>query len=175
MILITGGSGLVGSRLTEMLLKNGYAVRHLSTSFLPSRADKPHRRNDGVEVYGWDPAAGRMDLKAIDKVDFIVNLAGSSISSRWTTSHKQLIRDSRIDSLRTLYTALDTKPNSVKALISSSAVGFYPSGTDQPFEESDEPDNGFLGSVCQEWETEAKHFEQLGTTRGNPANGNSTV
>lgn len=157
-ILITGGSGLVGTRLTELLLESGYLVKHLSTR----QKDGVRVLDNGVHVYSWDPASHTMDYDALKDVRQIINLAGASISARWTKAYKALIRSSRVDSLRTLYTALSGSDHRVDTLISSSAVGFYPSLTDVVFEEDAEPDEGFLGRVCQEWEEEANRFKELG-------------
>ena len=155
-VLITGGSGLVGSRLTELLLNSGYEVAHLSTS--KRRASRP----DGVVVHGWNPAEGSIDADALNGVTSIINLAGASISKRWTVEYKKEIRSSRVDSLRTLYKALENTKHSVTSLISSSAVGYYPSRVGEDFVETDAHGNDFLGSVSQEWEAEANRFESLG-------------
>ncbi|QTN38948.1 TIGR01777 family protein [Cryomorphaceae bacterium] len=157
-ILITGGSGLVGTRLTELLLDSGYRVKHLSTR----QKGGVRVLDNGVHVYGWDPANHTMDREALSDVGQIINLAGASISARWTKAYKALIRSSRVDSLRTLYTALSEIEHRVDALISSSAVGYYPSETGVVFEEDAAPDDGFLGRVCQEWEEEANRFKALG-------------
>ncbi|MCE2495236.1 MAG: TIGR01777 family oxidoreductase [Flavobacteriales bacterium] len=161
-ILITGGNGLVGMRLTAMLLAQGFTVRHLSTSIGPSRADDQPLVKGEVSVYGWNPAAGSINPNALEGVDHIVNLAGASIAKRWTAEHRELIRSSRVDSLRTLYEALAFQEHQVSSLISSSAVGFYPSSLEHVYCEDDEPSHDFLGEVCQEWEAEAKRFEDLG-------------
>ena len=155
-VLITGGSGLVGSRLTELLLNSGYEVAHLSTS--KRRASRP----DGVVVHGWNPAEGSIDSEALIGVSCIVNLAGASISKRWTNSYQKEIRSSRVDSLQTLYKALENTDHTVTSLISSSAVGYYPSRVGKEFIETDAPGNDFLGSVSQEWEEQANRFESLG-------------
>lgn len=160
--MITGGSGLVGTRLTEMLLAEGFSVRHLSTRVSPSRADaQPHAKGE-VTVFGWNPAVGSIDTRALEGVSGIVNLAGASIAKRWTAEHRKLIRDSRVDSLRTLRKAIESGGHSIDFMVSSSAVGYYPSSTEQVFTEEDAPDDGFLGAVSQEWEAEAQKFENLG-------------
>ena len=154
-VLITGGSGLVGSRLTEILLASGYRVNHLSTR--KNAASRP----DGVTVYHWNPAEGSMDLKALEGVDHVINLAGASISKRWTAEYKKEILNSRIDSLNTLFDGVKKSGQNLKSLISSSAVGYYPSRVGEEFIETDSPGNDFLGSVSQLWERGADRFSPL--------------
>lgn len=154
-VLITGGSGLVGSRLTEILLASGYEVTHLSTR------KNPASRPDGVVVYPWNPAEGSMDHNALDGIDHIINLAGASISKRWTADYKLEILNSRVDSLNTLFNAVEKSGHKLKSLISSSAVGYYPSRVGEEFVETDSPGNDFLGHVSQLWERGADRFGQL--------------
>lgn len=147
-ILITGGSGLVGSRLTELLLASGnYEVMHLS------RSDKPVA---GVTVYKWDVEAGEMNEEAIHKADCIIHLAGTGIMEKaWIDSQKEKIIESRTLSTAFLVEKLTVLDHHVKTYIGASAIGYY--GIEQSDKttlkhEEDEAGSDFLAHVCVEWE-----------------------
>jgi len=83
-ILITGGSGLVGSALTEQLINKGYEVVHLG---------RQQDTNSGITKYTWSPMKGEIDDSAFDGVDYIVNLAGANLSEKkWTRERKNEIK-----------------------------------------------------------------------------------
>jgi uncharacterized protein (TIGR01777 family) len=137
-ILISGSTGFIGSRLAGRLRAMEYEVRELSRS----------GSKDGV--FQWDPEVGYLDTRALADVDAVVHLAGENIASgRWTTSRKKGIRNSRIQGTRLLVdklSGLDRKPS---VLISASGVNIYEK-------------QGFLASVCQDWEAEALRAEESG-------------
>jgi uncharacterized protein len=154
-ILITGGSGLVGTRLTEILLEKGYKVSHLS------------RKEDltaKVKKYFWDPKAQKMDREVIKKVDFIINLAGAGVADeRWTDERKKEILDSRIESAEMLFNSLKNINNQVKAIISASAIGYYGFGQiGDSFDEKSKPGSDFLATVTQKWENAIEKIGGLG-------------
>lgn len=153
-ILITGGSGLIGTRLTEMLLDLGYEVAHLSRNC--SKFAK-------YKTFRWNPAAKTMDPAALHSADYIVNLAGASVANgKWTDKRKQEILDSRVHSIQTLLEYLPKTPNSVKAFISASAIGIYGNSGDRLVaEESNYAENDFLAEVCQQWEKAAWQANDL--------------
>jgi len=153
-VLISGGSGLVGEAITQILLNKKYTVRHLSRS--------AKTRPDGVRVFAWDPDKGSIDEAAFKDLDYIINLAGASIAKRWTPEHKSEVLRSRVDGTRLLFNTTEKLNTPLKAFISASAVGYYPNSFDQTFSEEDAPGNDFLSLVCQKWEQEAVNFEQLG-------------
>ncbi len=149
-ILITGGSGFIGSSLTELLLQKGYIVNHLSRSAKPA---------DGkVNVFKWDVVKGEIDPACIEQVDTVIHLAGEGIADRpWTNARKAAIINSRTASIRLIYSLLERTPNhGIKALISSSAVGFYGNGGDAILHETSPPGTGFLARTCEEWEIAAE-------------------
>jgi uncharacterized protein (TIGR01777 family) len=146
-VLITGGSGLIGSRLTEMLLAKGYKVAHLS------RTKRLHS-NPKVIVYQWNLEKGYIDEEAIQKADYIINLAGTSVAEkRWTEHQKKLIIDSRVKALELLHQCLKKTNKKPKALISASATGFYGNQTGNILlTESDKAGTDFLAQVTVDWE-----------------------
>ncbi len=159
-VLITGGTGLVGSRLTQLLMAKGYDVivmgRHL-------------KKNDAVNrlTYAvWDIEQQTIDLAAIAKADYIVHLAGAGVAEkRWTEKRKTEIVDSRTQSSALLVKALKENSNQVKAVISASAIGWYgadPAIHKDGFKEDDEPVTDFLGETCRLWEASIEPVTELG-------------
>ncbi len=151
-ILITGGSGLVGSRLTEILIEKGYHVAHLG---------RKEGEKRGVKTYRWDYKSGYLDVKAFDDVDYVVNLAGANVGDgRWTESRKKELYDSRVQSTGLLYETIEKNNISIKKVISASAVGYYDSAPDLMTE--DKPAGKvFLAKVCADWEAEAQRFDSI--------------
>lgn len=144
-ILITGGSGLIGTALTQSLLADGYSVRHLSRS--------PGKRN-GVESFAWDIKARTMDPKALEGVDHIVHLAGAGIAeSRWTKARVQELIDSRaMSALLLLHTAkrVGAMPRS---MVSAAGINYYGAVTnDHRYTESDPAGADTIGCISLEWE-----------------------
>lgn len=145
-LIITGGSGLVGSYLTELALKESHEVIHLSTrpNYKPS--------HKGVKAFTWDPEKEYLDPEALSSAKAIFNLAGATVSKRWTPSYKQQILTSRVDGAKTILNALRSNDHQIETVISASAVGYYPSNKEKTYVETDEPAHDFLGSVTQHWE-----------------------
>lgn len=143
-VLIAGGTGLIGTRLTTLLQEKGYEVWILS-------------RSAGEGRVVWDIESGMIDMEAVSKADYIIQLAGASVSEkRWTSKRKEEIQFSRVASSALLVKALKETTHHVKAVISASAIGWY--GADNElsakagFTETDPPSNGFLGETCKLWE-----------------------
>lgn len=159
-VLIAGGTGLVGRRLTEMLLEQGYKVILLSRSV---------QRNPGhpsLQHALWDPAKGFVDLNAIAAADHIVNLAGAGVADkRWSVERKKEIRDSRVWAGETLVKALRETPNKVQSVINASAQGWYgpdPASHPDGFREEDKPYKDYQASTCVDWEKSIDSILELG-------------
>ena len=150
-VLITGGTGLVGTAVKVLLEQKGYEVVLLTRSKMPLKG-QAH----------WDINAGTIDSTAIAAADYIIHFAGAGVADkRWSTARKQEILDSRTKSSALLVKALQETPNKVKAVISASAIGWY--GPDQinahnidlsaqGFVETDPSYPDFLGTTCAAWE-----------------------
>ncbi|UYZ59144.1 TIGR01777 family oxidoreductase [Hymenobacter latericus] len=154
-VLISGGRGLIGMRLSEMLIDAGYEVAHLS-------------RQTGRGRYcsfRWDPAAGQIDEAAIGYADFIVNLAGASVSDeKWSEERKHEIMSSRVGGTNLLARELRERPHHVKAFISASAIGIYGDADDRMLTEDTPPApaDDFLADVATQWERAAQQVQALG-------------
>jgi uncharacterized protein (TIGR01777 family) len=154
-VLITGGSGLVGRRLTDMLIEKGYEVCWLSrTSDTGSR----------IKKYIWDIRKGYIDPAALAATDYIIHLAGAGVADKpWTTARKQEILESRTHSTALLTKALREMPHRVKAVIGASAIGIYGLDTGNRLLTENAPaGQDFLSRVVQAWEAETDLIAKIG-------------
>ena len=155
-VLIAGGSGLIGTYLTEKLLLLGCSVRWLGRS-TSKKCPK------GVQIYFWDPFDNKMDVKALEGVDTLINLAGAGVADeKWSTSRKQYVIESRTRSAKLLIDtiSLGNFP-SLKYVLNASAIGYYGDQGSQVLTVESPPATSFLAQVCKEWEVSAKGFESL--------------
>ncbi len=144
-ILIAGGTGLIGQRLSQLLADQHYTVLHLSRT-----------RNLDAEfpAYHWDLQQMPLDEDALAQADIVINLAGAGVADkRWTAARKKLIMDSRINGnllLKNHFAQMDNLP---KAYLSASAIGYYGHRGDSLVQEDDAPgDMGFLPKSVVAWE-----------------------
>jgi len=144
-ILITGGTGLVGKALTQQLLKSGHEVRILSRNPKPSTS---------IKSFYWNIDTHEIDETAFDNTEHIVHLAGEGIADkRWTDKRKQQIISSRVDSFKLLANVILKKNLQLKSVVGASAIGFYGMQTSETvFKETDIPQKDFLSEVCTKWE-----------------------
>ena len=156
-VLITGATGLIGGELVSQCHRKGYEVNYLTT-----RKEKIVSEPNYKGFY-WKPDKKEIDTDCFNGVSVIINLAGASISKRWTSSYKKVIIESRIDSLQTLHQSISKLPNhSISAMISASAIGIYPNSTTNYYSEEDMGvDDSFLGEVVEIWENEVDTFNDL--------------
>lgn len=152
-VLITGGSGMVGRRLTQMLKDKGYAVIWYSRERYV-KAEIPR--------YKWDYRHGTLDEEALEKADYIIHLAGANLGDEpWTKRRKRTIIDSRVKTTELLIDALKVIGHKPKAFVSASAVGYYGvEVTKQVFtEDYILKGSDFLSLTCRLWESAADKFE----------------
>ena len=156
-VLITGATGLIGEELVALCHRKGHSVNYLTTS-----KDKIVSESDYKGFY-WNPKLDKIDTDCFKDVSVIINLAGSSISKRWTSSYKKKIVASRVDSLRTLHQSISGLSNhTIKSIISASAIGIYPDSTTNYYSEDvNAVDDSFLGDVVETWEKEVDTFKGL--------------
>ena len=154
-ILITGGTGLVGTALCFKLQALGFEVAILS---------RTKNEKFTLPTYYWDVAKNKIDISIINSVDCIIHLAGVNISEkRWSKNQKEQILDSRIKSAELIFNNIDIKNNQLKAFITASAVGFYGAITsNQIFDETAPAADDFLGQTCFKWEQVADKFAAIG-------------
>jgi uncharacterized protein (TIGR01777 family) len=142
-VLVSGGSGLVGTALGRLLTADRHEVGTLS------------RRGGGPGHVHWAPDRGVIDDQALSSFepDAVVHLAGESIAAgRWTPQRKAAIRESRIAGTALLAGALAAMRRPPKVLVSASAVGFYGDRRGEAIDEGSPPGQGFLAETCRAWE-----------------------
>jgi len=153
-ILITGGTGFVGSYLRELLLKQGHYLTVVTRS--PESYKSEHAKNQKFITIDEVPIV-------MESIDVVINLAGENLfGQRWTDSVKKKIYDSRISITRDLVDAIRASSKKPDVFISASGINYYePAGEDIITEESKAADD-FLANVCKDWENEAIKARELG-------------
>ncbi|MDQ3369528.1 MAG: TIGR01777 family oxidoreductase [Myxococcota bacterium] len=164
-IVVTGATGFVGSALVPALLARGDTVTVLSRDGARAQA-----KLGGVTGITADLETPGAWTAALAGVETVIHLAGESVAGkRWDARHKQAIRDSRVESTRTIVDAIAALPPAERprALIAASGTDYYPFALDIDFDddqvtETDPPGDSFLARVCVEWEREALVAQQHG-------------
>ena len=153
-VLIGGGTGLIGTRLSQLLKEKGYKVGHLSRKARPD-AEFP--------AYQWNVETGVIDEAAVAQADYIINLAGAGIADRpWTQKRKAIIISSRVKSAALLAETFKKNGQLPKAYVSSSAIGYYGDRGNEWMAEDALPGNGFLSESTQAWENSIKGVAESG-------------
>jgi uncharacterized protein (TIGR01777 family) len=152
-VLITGASGLIGTRLTKLLTAKGYTVSHLGRS----------RKDGAVRSFVWDVDKKFIEDEALSGVDSVIHLAGAGVvDKRWTKARKAEILNSRIQSTQLLRTALEKNHTKVAAFISASAIGYYGFEDTAWIDEEHVPGKDFLADVTRQWEAEVNKVSEIG-------------
>jgi len=156
-VLITGATGLVGQEIVSLCHAQNIQVNFLTTS--KSKLEK----HENYQGFLWNPEAKEIDVNCFKNVDVIINLAGATISKRWTNSYKKIILSSRISSAQLIFDSLKQTPHNITQIISASAIGFYPDSLTKYYTEdfkNNEP-NSFLSEVVDAWEAAIDRFSEL--------------
>lgn len=155
-VFITGGTGFLGSALTEKLLDEGHSLTILSRKIrkMPQRAGLLYTKGSPVEKGPWQDEIGRHDV--------VINLAGASIFRPWNVKNKEAIYRSRILTTRNVVEAMEHADKNI-TLLSGSAVGFYGFRNDEELDEQSPGGDDFLATVVKDWEAEALKAEEYGT------------
>jgi uncharacterized protein len=153
-ILITGGSGMIGSRLTTLLTERGHDVAHLSRS----------KKENKIKTFLWNPDANEVDEDALKNAEVIVHLAGAGVADkRWNGKWKNEILLSRTRSTALLREMLQKQKHDVETFICASGIGIYGLKDDgDEFIESDKPGTDFMASVATAWEREVDKIDNPG-------------
>ena len=162
-LFVTGGTGLVGTRLIRRLRERQDAIVLLTRRAQAAR----ERFGDACTVVEGDPMQPGPWMDAVADCDAVVNLAGESIfNHRWNEAFKKLLSDSRVQSTENVVEALARNPRAPggnrKVLVNASAIGYYGPHGDEELTENDAPGNDTLAKACIEWEQAARKAETLG-------------
>jgi uncharacterized protein (TIGR01777 family) len=158
-VLVTGATGLIGRRLTRELLGRGVRVRALTRRLGAAAAGLDSR----AVLVRWDGT--RVEADAVRGAAAVVHLAGEPVfAGPLTRNRRRRIRDSRIESTRSLVEAMAGLPAAERpaVLVSASAVGIYGDRGEQLLDEGAAPGTGFLAEVCRDWEREARRAADCG-------------
>lgn len=152
--LLAGGTGMIGSALSERLIRDGHQV-----SVLSRRSDQ----RKAVRVFAWNPSDGSMDPGALRDGQVIINLAGSSIAGgRWTDSAKKEIIRSRVNASNTLISGLLESGCRPRAILQASAIGYYGHRPGETLNEASAAGReGFLAESVKIWEESAQKMKDL--------------
>ena len=143
-ILITGATGLIGSRIVRNLQLRGHVIKILTRD--PTRVKN-------AEAFRWDIDSGQIDQKCLNGIDTIIHLAGAGIADkRWTKKRKEEIVDSRVKSSRLLFKAIEETGTKIDTIISASGAGYYGNRGDEILTEESSNGTGFLAECCKQWE-----------------------
>ncbi|MBI9042141.1 TIGR01777 family oxidoreductase [Lutibacter sp.] len=151
-ILVTGGTGLIGKHLCNLLSKKGHKVLILSRN-----------SSNNPNVFKWDIENNYIDENAIKNIDFIIHLAGEGIADkRWTSDRKKLLIKSRVASANLLFKKVKELNPNLKGFISASGIGYYGAITSEEiFDENSASGNDFLSTICVQWEEASLQFNLL--------------
>jgi uncharacterized protein (TIGR01777 family) len=169
-VLITGGTGMIGTALTQALIERGFNViiltRYVNNKRKTINPVRPgHPGGDRLSYAVWNVEKGTIDKNAFAKADYIIHLAGANFAEkRWTEKRKKEIVSSRVDGAKLIIESLKTNPNKVKAVISASGISLYGSDKNmsKPFSEDDPPADDFMAQTCQQWEAAIEPASFLG-------------
>lgn len=149
-VLMTGGTGFIGSRLCQSLLARGETITLLTRK--PEQVSAPLRA-----------VASFNELSDDDVFDVVINLAGEPIADRpWTQHRRQVLRDSRVSLTQQLFHYVERCKQRPSLLINASAIGFYGDQGSRIIDEGGEAVNDFAHQLCRDWELQAQAFETLG-------------
>lgn len=145
-VLIAGGSGLIGKKLTLRLLEKGYDVSILS------------RTPSGPDQYYWNPQNKQIDCPILDQVDVLINLSGAGIADKkWSNERKLELQNSRVGTNVFLFSLVEQMPN-LKQFICSSGINAYGFIENKECTEEDPFGNDFLSQLVRVWELSAEQF-----------------
>ena len=156
-ILITGGTGFVGTQLTFRLIQDGHQVTILTRSLKGTKGSSL-----GISYLEGDPTKKGPWQGAIKDRDAVINLAGASIFSKWTDEHKKALRESRVNTTQNIVEGIASHPERPFTLFSTSAVGYYGFCGDEELTEESPQGDDFLARMALEWEGEALKAREKG-------------
>lgn len=153
-ILITGGTGFIGTELRSRLLRAGHTITVVTRS--PKKYKDEKAKNQ--RFISWDA-----DLVAtMDECDAVINLVGENLAQLWTDEVKKRLVSSRVETTEKLVKAIQKAQQPPEVMISASGISYYGDRGDDILVEDEPAGNGFLPTLCIKWEEAAKPVESAG-------------
>ena len=149
-ILLTGGTGFIGTALCRQLVNQGYVV------FILSRSAKQRNNTEAIHYIS--------DLSELNGtyIDSVINLAGEPLAAkRWTSQRKSEFIQSRVDTTRQLFEYFKQQNHPPQTIISGSAIGYYGACEDECLDEQSPAGSGFAAELCQQGEKQSDEFKSL--------------
>lgn len=163
-VAITGATGLIGTKITNLLKEGGHEITVLTRNVSKAKAALP-QADDFVE---WSPKQNRELQNAINGKNAVIHLAGENLmSSRWTEEHKKKVRESRVLGAREIVDAIKKAESRPQAFLSASAIGYYGRTAEGEVTEEAEPGKDFLAGVIKELENETTKVDEFVVRRVN--------
>ncbi|MEX1135700.1 MAG: TIGR01777 family oxidoreductase [Balneolales bacterium] len=160
-IVLTGGTGFIGTHLTNMLEQRGHNLIILTRN--------PQKYKDRINPKRSYRSIEDDMLSSVAESDAIINLAGENmIFRRWTKKTKEKLMDSRVETTARLVRAIEKAKNKPSVMISASAAGYYGSRSDDMLNENEPPGDDFAAEICVRWEEESQKAEKYGVRVVNP-------
>jgi uncharacterized protein (TIGR01777 family) len=165
-IIISGGTGMIGTALSKGYLEEGHEVIVLSRD-LDKHPDIP----EGVTALQWDASTAGNWANHLEDASAVIHLAGENLAgehffpSSWTKKRKRLIIQSRVQSGKAIVKAIQQTEHKPAVLVQASGVGYYGTSWDKTFDETSPPGDDFLARVGIEWESSTEGVEQVGVRR----------
>lgn len=157
-VVVTGATGFIGQVIVRQLLEAGDEVVVLTRNVAKAAISLGNL----CKYYQWEDLDSLPPLEAFDQADGVINLMGETISRRWDEEQKKSIYHSRIDGTKRLVEAFEKLQQKPKVFVSASAIGVYGNRGSEEINETSATGEGFLASVCKDWESEANKAANLG-------------
>jgi len=159
-IMISGGSGFIGSALTRSLLADGHQVWILTRQ--PERVRLPA----GAQPLRWDGCTSQGWVGVLDQMEAVINLAGENLGQwPWSEKRKQNLRNSRVDAGLALAEAFQQVEHKPAVFIQASGVGYYGPSRGETITEETPSGNDFIASLATHWEASTRVIDSLGVRR----------
>lgn len=153
-ILITGGTGFIGTELRDRLLQKGHSLTIITRS--PEKHEDETAKNQ--QFISWDSNL----VPAMEEADAVVNLVGENLAQPWTDEVKKRLYSSRLETTGSLVEAINEAENPPELMISASGISYYGDRGDDILDETEPSGDGFLPELCTEWEAAAKPVKEAG-------------
>lgn len=160
-VLVTGGSGYIGTHLVNALLRRGDLIRSIDNR-KPDYSKLPSNAQENLEFVKHNFLKEDFEEYWLDDIDAVVHLAGVALYSKWTKKQKRLIYESRVEVAKSIVSAMTGREQRPSVFVSASAVGIYGDAKNKELSENAGLGTGFFADMCKHWEREVAVANELG-------------